>query len=534
MKRLSYPLAVFLVAAFMLCADAQQERSIQYKKETRLIFDAMDAGKLDAAVAEFNQFLKEYPNDLECYFGLAAAYSLKGDIPKAMENVDLAVGNGLSFGRFLAGPREWFANLYESEAYQSYAQTHHNKYDDLLVHGPLLGCVDHQSAKFWVRTMELAGATVNLSETPNMQTGLKTAWSATKPEDDFTVVLSIDGLKPNTRYYYEIYINGIQKTPVYSFRTFLEPNASAQFSVAFGGGAGFTPPYEYMWNTIAAHDPLAFLFMGDNVYIDNPTSPNVQKYCYYRRQSRPEFRNFVAQRSNFAIWDDHDFVDNDKWGGPDTFSPEWKLPVWNVFKQNWNNPSYGGGETQPGCWFSYSIGDVDFIMLDGRYYRDDPKTPTPSMLGPVQKKWLFDTLKQCKGTFKVIASPVPWSYGAKPGSRDPWQGYKEEREEIFSFLEANKIDGVLLISADRHRSDLWKIERENGYDLYEFESSKLTNIHTHGIMPGSIFGYNDTCSFAQMNFDTTKDDPTVAMEIYSIDDELIHKMTLKKSQISYK
>ena len=531
MKVVLHLTLLFFLASFTLCANAQ---TIQYKRDTRIIFDTLDAGGLDAAIQEFNKFLKEFPNDLECYYGLAAAYSLKSDANKSMEYVQLAVEQGLSFGRFMAGPREWFETLCASEAFKKFAQDHHNKHDDLLVHGPLLGCVDHQSAKFWVRTMEAAGATVNLSETPDMQTGLKTAWSATKVEDDYTVVLTLDGLKPATRYYYEIYINGIQKTPVYTFRTFPGPGAPSKFSVGFGGGAGYTPPHEYMWNTIGSRDPLAFLFMGDNVYIDNPTSPNVQKYCYYRRQSRPEFRKFVAQRSNFAIWDDHDFVDNDKWGGPETFSPEWKVPVWNVFKQNWNNPSYGGGETQPGCWFSFSIGDVDFIMLDGRYYRDDPKTPSPSMLGPAQKKWLFNTLKQCKGTFKVIASPVPWAFGAKPGSLDPWQGYKEEREEIFSFLEANKIDGVLLISADRHRSDIWKIEREKGYDLYEFESSRLTNIHVHKLMDGAIMGYNEKCSFGRLIFDTTKPDPTVSMEIISIDDELIHKMTLNKSQISYK
>ncbi len=531
MRLLTHLLILILCSTIGLSVSAQ---SFQYKKETRLIFDALDEGKHDDAIERFNQFLVDYPHDLECYFGLAAAYSLKNDPQKSFENIQLAVKHGLPFGRFLVGPREWFENVYAYQPYQQFSQDHQNKNDDLLVHGPLLGCVDHQSAKFWVRTMEVAGATVNLSETSDMQTGLKTAWSKTKAEDDYTVVLTIDGLKPNTRYYYEMYINGIQKSPVYSFQTFPEPGAPSTFSVAFGGGAGYTPPREYMWTTISKRDPLAFLLMGDNVYIDNPTSPNVQNYCYYRRQSRPEFRSFAAQRSIYAVWDDHDFVDNDLWGGPETFSPDWKAPVWTVYKQNWNNPAYGGGETQPGCWMSYSIGDVDFIMLDSRYYREDPKTPSPSMLGPVQKKWLFDTLKQCKGTFKVIASPVPWAYGSKPGSLDPWQGYKEEREEIFSFIEANKIDGVLLISADRHRSDIWKIERETGYDLYEFQSSRLTNIHRHGLMPGAIMGYNDKCSYGRITFDTTAPDPTIAMEIISIDDELVHKMTLKQSQIRNK
>ena len=233
------------------------------------------------------------------------------------------------------------------------------------------------------------------------------------------------------------------------------------------------------------------------------------------------------------MWDDHDFTTNDSWGGPEIREPAWKIPVWRIYRENWNNPSYAGGESQPGCWFSFSIADVDFFMLDGRYYRTDPKIEHPSMLGPIQKEWLFNELKSSQGTFKVLASPVPWAYGAKPGSLDPWQGYKEEREEIFSFLEDNRIEGVILISADRHRSDLWKIERPDGYDFYEFESSRLTNIHHHKVMPESLFGYNEKCSFGQLIFDTTKSDPQVTYEIININNELIYTFELRKSQLTF-
>ena len=156
------------------------------------------------------------------------------------------------------------------------------------------------------------------------------------------------------------------------------------------------------------------------------------------------------------------------------------------------------------------------------------------MLGSAQKKWLFKKLKSSTGTFKVLASPVPWSFNTKPGSLDPWQGYKQEREEIFSFLEVNKIDGVILISADRHRSDVWKIERPKGYDLYEFESSKLTNIHTHRIMSGALFGYNKKCSFGLLDFDTTIADPTVTYKIINIDNDVVYKLTLRKSLLAVK
>ena len=156
------------------------------------------------------------------------------------------------------------------------------------------------------------------------------------------------------------------------------------------------------------------------------------------------------------------------------------------------------------------------------------------MLGPVQKAWLFETLKNSRGTFKVLASPVPWTAGIKPGSKDPWDGFPEEREEIFSFIEANEIEGLFLIAADRHRTDLRKTERPNGYDLYEFESSRLTNRHTHRVVntPGLLWGYNKTCSFGLMRFDTTRDAPNVTFECITIDGDVTHRYELPVSALN--
>ncbi|MCD6402043.1 MAG: alkaline phosphatase D family protein, partial [Anaerolineales bacterium] len=140
-------------------------------------------------------------------------------------------------------------------------------------------------------------------------------------------------------------------------------------------------------------------------------------------------------------------------------------------------------------------------------------------------------VKQSKAIFKVIASTVPWSYASKAGARDTWNGFHKERKEIFDFLANNKIDGVILLSADRHRSDIWRIDRPNGYPLYEFESSRLTNQHFHEVMPGSLFGYNKKQSFGLLTFDTTKPNPTVTYQIISIDNEMIHTFTVKRSEL---
>lgn len=520
-----------LTFALLLAASAGRAAE-QYKIQTRDAISLIVDGKLDAAVKDMENYLKKNPGDAESLYGLTVAYAQKQDIAKAMDYLAQALDAGLPFDRFVAGPRDLLKPLTDSDEFKKLAKKHGSE----LIHGPMLGCMTDSSVKFWVRTANEVPIQVLVSESKKMRSPVKSDIARTGKVKDFTGIVGVEGLEPNTQYYYQLLIDGDNQGGHASFRTFPPAGYKARFQVAFGACAGYTPWHEKTWNTIASHNPTAFLFLGDNVYIDNPTRRAVQQYCYYRRQSRPEYRLLISSTPLYAIWDDHDFTIDDGQGGPETNKPEWKIPVWRTFMNNWINPYYaGGGEDQPGCWFDFSIGDVDFFMLDGRYYRMDPKkNENPSMLGEAQKKWLFQKLRASTGTFKILASPVPWAFGVKPGSKDPWQGFKAEREEIFLFLEANKIDGVILISGDRHRSEARAIERENGYTLYEFENARLTNIHTHGLIPGAIFAYNEKCSFALLSFDTTLSDPQITYDIVNIDNHIIHTLTLKKSQLNHR
>ena len=311
---------------------------------------------------------------------------------------------------------------------------------------------------------------------------------------------------------------------------------SDKFTIGFGGGSGYVPENERMWDTIGAIEPRALLLLGDNVYIDDPETPEMQRFHYYRRQSQPEWGKLAKTVPIYSIWDDHDFTTNDGWGGPDIEKPSWKRDVWEIYKENWDNPYYGGGKENPGCWFDFSIGDVHFIMIDGRYYRESPKDESPSMLGTVQMKWLKKTLTEKPATFTVICTNVPMAPKVKPGSKDTWDGYPEERTEIYQYIADQKIPGVVILSADRHRSDAYKVDTEiNGmYPLFEFSSSRLTNQHVHKLIDHSLFGYNEKQSFGKIDFDLTTEDPTAKYTIINIDGKKIHDLTIKLSQLQFK
>ena len=505
MTRYLFFLAILIVESALAQHDPQ-------RNATQAIAD----GKIAAAEKILS---KADAGDPETQFVQMMLALKQGETEAAVGLAQSALGAGLPFSRFVSGPRELLGELHQTEWFKE-----HERGRSPLLHGPMVGAVTGSSASFWLRT---AGA----SKVQVMVGGIRSEQVETTAASDFTAVVRVGGLEADREYDYGIWIDGKQVAVEGArFSTYPKNGVPAKFSVAFGGGAGYVPKWEYMWDTIGKFEPSVLLMLGDNVYIDQPEQLLCQHYCYHRRQARTEWRKLVAKTPTLSIYDDHDFGKNDCVPGPEIENPAWKRAVWEVFRQNWANPAYGGGDAQPGCWYDFHIGDVHFIMLDGRYYRD---LGGGSMLGPVQKAWLKKTLMGSSATFKVLASPVPWAEKIKPGSRDPWDGFPGEREEIFSIIDTEKIPGVFLISADRHRTDLRTTDRPDGYTLYEFESSKLTNRHTHKVVetPGLIWGYNRTCSFGLMRFDTTAADPSVTFECVTIDGKVVHSYTLHVSKL---
>lgn len=510
------------VVVVSLLASAVHAQHDPQRNATRFVA----AGQFDKADAELRKANDEEP---ETHFVRMLSSLGRKDVDAAVRHAQAALDRGLPFARLAAGPRDALAPLRETDAWKEWASKHEKLN---LLHGPMLGNVTGTSVDVWIRTRKPAKAEVVVFAADDGVVQSRSDIRMTTLDSDLTAVLTVRRLKPQTAYRYTVLLDDQPAMKLAAFETVAEKGTPSKFRVAFGGGAGHVPKWEYMWDTILKEQPDALFMLGDNVYIDDPTQPLTQDYCYYRRQARPEWRRLVQSTPVYAIYDDHDFGTNDCVPGPEIFKPAWKPEVFKRFARNWVNPVYGSPK-QPGCWFDFYIGDVHFIMLDGRYYRDRKGEPT--MLGPVQRSWLFHTLKNSQGRFKVLASPVPWTVGIKPGSRDPWDGFPEEREMIFSFIEKNKINGLFLIAADRHRTDLRITKRQSGYPFVEFESSKLTNRHTHPVVrtDGLVWGYNKTCSFGMMTFDTTASDPAVQFDAVTIDGEKVHSYELKLSTITH-
>jgi alkaline phosphatase D len=203
-----------------------------------------------------------------------------------------------------------------------------------------------------------------------------------------------------------------------------------------------------------------------------------------------------------------------------------------VWHENWNNPE----NTNPGIYFNTRIGPVEVIMLDTRSFREnDRRGEYGAYLGKTQFEWLKETLKNSDAPFKVISSGTMWSDYITPG-KDSWGTWDTEgREELFQFIEAENISGVLLVSGDRHGARGFTIPRPSGFKLYEFQVASLGGVPGPAAMAedssGQLFGYHgtDAIAFGEFTFDTGGDHPSVTFRL--IDE---YGTVLEEHRLTYK
>ncbi|MCD6347367.1 MAG: alkaline phosphatase D family protein [Bacteroidales bacterium] len=525
---------LFVVLSFIVLQSAAQEH-VQFDmktwkhKQNREEFAMIFSGKVDKAISKMVQYEEKNGVDPEVLYGLSVAYYSKHDTSEGFNYFIKAIDAGFPIERFMAGPRGILGPLYQNEHFRELIKRKE------LIHGPMTGAVTSHSAKVWIRTFSGVHFKISVALDSLMSNIVGVFQGQTIASDDFTGIVRIVDLQADTKYFYTLQIDDELVAGILSFATFSVPEVKGSLRVAFGGGAFYNPRLERIWSVIEKQRPSFFIGMGDNVYIDHPKLPEVQKFCYYQRESSLPFRRMLSSVPYYSVWDDHDFGVNDSYGGKEKNIPAWKPDVLKVYKENTLNPYYAGGQEQPGTWYNFSAGDVDFFMLDTRYYRTPSTDNEPNMLGEEQMKWLKEKLKNSSAAFKVLVSSVPWSDGAKDsmeGRFDTWRGYPAERDEIFNFLTQNDIEGVILLSADRHRHDAWKHERKGDYALYEFTSSRLTNIHYHELRKDALFGYNEKCGFGMLEFYTNVRQPYMVFKIINIDNECIDQIRIYLHQLS--
>jgi alkaline phosphatase D len=219
---------------------------------------------------------------------------------------------------------------------------------------------------------------------------------------------------------------------------------------------------------------------------------------------------------HLAIWDDHDY-------GPNNADASYvmKGESLQLFRRYWANPSYGLPEV-PGIFGHARWGDVDIFLLDDRWYRsanDARDGPDKTMFGTQQLAWLRNALIHSQAPFKLVVN------GSQMWNRvnrfEGWNHYATEQRAFADWLLAQRIEGVVFLSGDRHFSELLKITRPGAYPLYEFTSSPLTSRpwanpdaaeqQNGDVVPGTLIGKRQ---FGMLRVTGPGGDRILALESY--------------------
>jgi alkaline phosphatase D len=342
--------------------------------------------------------------------------------------------------------------------------------------GPMVGAVTDHEIRIWARVSGEYAVSVEYGTTFDLKSFKATDPVLARRADDFTMVIPIGDLEPETDYFYRMKVNGeedryLRDFPPFKARTAPQPGTSRDFRVAFGSCPRFQEDrLQPIWTAVTAYEPELFLWIGDNIYGDS-LYPEILQEEYRRQRDVAGLQPLLRSVSNLAVWDDHDYGLNNQ----DRTNPIAEAAL-QIFKRYWANPSYGLPEV-PGIFFRYTYGQVDFFFLDDRFYRDPdmaPDIPEKTMLGAEQLAWLESELKASTAIFKVLVSGSGWHKGKGVGE-DSWAAFLNERNRIFSFIRDNQISGVVLLSGDSHVGELNVIpwSAEGGYDFYDLVSSPL-------------------------------------------------------------
>lgn len=377
-----------------------------------------------------------------------------------------------------------------------------------VTHGITIGDVGAESVILWARSDRPATLHVQLTGPADASHSAQVAVTA---DHDFAGSATVHGLRADTEYRYEVWFQTDKPAQNQSPGAGQSPAAEAEGrergSLRTAPAADQARPVRLIWGgdlagqnvcrdsqrgfTIFEHMPAGefdlFIALGDMIYADNACEAlgkygNRQipgpgravelsqfwaKWKYARGDAR--FRDFLAKVPTFAIWDDHEVV-NDFGPTRDTRTEAPYRPGMHLLPNGLRsfldyNPIARDSQDPRRMYRSARWGKhLELFFLDNRQYRDandarDTDDKPKTMLGASQRAWLERALAESDATWKVVVSSVPMSIptGNPDGpERDGWANFKDDtgfERELLGILRAAQKAGVnrsIWITTDVH------------------------------------------------------------------------------------
>jgi alkaline phosphatase D len=358
-----------------------------------------------------------------------------------------------------------------------------------LIAGPVIGAVTKTTAKIWIAYRGKGTNMLILADTAEKRVHYPSSYSyITDKKGEIALTLDFDGLKPHHRYNVLISIQGWGANAKYSFET---PSDSAvkDFSFLLGSCAlmntdisrtVFPGGSNWIFYRMKKKAGEFMVWLGNDIYYAYPRQYSSYEAMFrrqlaIRKDYRKFYRDFLASEPNYAIWDDHDYGPNDS-----NRNFALKDSSMKIFKGFWPN-NYPDQDNFKGNYFNFRYYDAEFFMTDDRYYRAPKGDTAGDFLGETQLLWLKNKLLMSDAAFKFICIGSQVLNDNNFG--ESYADYPKERNELFDFIAANNIKGVVFLTGDKHYAEICKRDW-NGYPLYDFTSSPLTS----PVLPRGLLG----------------------------------------------
>ena len=252
-----------------------------------------------------------------------------------------------------------------------------------------------------------------------------------------------------------------------------------------------------IWEAVARYRPDVFLMLGDNIYGDTEDMEVLRrKYAVLAANE-----GFAALRRTvpvIAVWDDHDFGDND--AGRDY---RMRRESQAVFLDFFGVPADAPLRGQEGIYRAVTAGPpgrrVQFICLDTRYHRSPLATlsadqrkprggryhptddPSATVLGAEQMAWLGRVLEE-PAEVRIVLSSIQFAFTGHHWEH--WGNFPVERTRILKLIRDSGAGGVIFVSGDRHAAEISRIPA--GPDAVEYPLYDLTASSLNQAMPAGM------------------------------------------------
>lgn len=329
-----------------------------------------------------------------------------------------------------------------------------------------------------------------ISEDEAMTRPVRRGTTFAVPDWAHSVHVEVDGLEPDRWYWYQFQAGG-EVSPKGRTRT-MPPAESESTDLRFAFAscqhyeAGYFTAYEHM----AREDLDLVVHLGDYIYEGDGRDRQVRKHIGPELYTLDEYRNRHAQyKTDTALqamhaqapwivtWDDHEF-DNNCAGeiseedeiNTDEFLKR-RARAYKVYYEHMplRRSSLPDGPHMQ-LFRRISFGRLaEFFVLDTRQFRtdqpcgdgnrppcEDSYAENGSILGEIQRGWLFQGLSQSRAKWNVLAQQVMMArVDRTPGetaaySMDQWPGYEFERRRVLSFLRERGISNPVVLAGDIH------------------------------------------------------------------------------------